>query len=69
MMNSGVKLACEGSQVIEDLRGLAEEGVQILACGTCLGYYDIKDTLQIGTISNMFDIVSALASADKTIRP
>jgi selenium metabolism protein YedF len=37
--NSGVKLVVEGSPVVEDLRSLVEAGVQILACGTCLGYY------------------------------
>ncbi|MCP4680574.1 MAG: sulfurtransferase-like selenium metabolism protein YedF [Deltaproteobacteria bacterium] len=69
LMNSGVKLVCDGSQVIEDLRGLAEQGVEILACGTCLGYYDIKETLRVGTISNMFDIAQAMMSAAKVVAP
>ncbi len=69
LMNSGVKLACEGSKVIEDLRGLTEQGVEILACGTCLGYYDIKEALRVGTISNMFDIAQAMMSAAKVVAP
>ncbi|MFO8011523.1 MAG: sulfurtransferase-like selenium metabolism protein YedF, partial [Dehalococcoidia bacterium] len=36
-MNSGVKLAVDGSQVVEDLKELEEEGTELLACGTCLG--------------------------------
>lgn len=67
LMNSGVKLAVEGSQVIEDLRGLSDKGVEILACGTCLGYYDIKEQLRVGKISNMYDIASALFSAGRLV--
>ncbi len=35
-MNSGVKLVTEGSQVIEDFHVLEEQGIELLACGTCL---------------------------------
>ncbi len=32
----GVHLTCEGSEVLEDLKKLEEEGVEIISCGTCL---------------------------------
>ncbi len=38
--NAGVKLACEGSEVLVYLKKLEEQGVEILACTTCLEYYD-----------------------------
>ena len=66
-MNSGVKLVAHGSQVIEDLRAFEEKGVDLLACGTCLGYYDLKEKLAVGKISNMYDIASALFGAGKII--
>ena len=44
LINSGVKLACEGSEVIEDLQELAAKGAEILYCGTCLDYFGIKYT-------------------------
>ena len=69
LVNSGVKLATEGSVLIDDLNSLTEKGVEVLCCGTCLDYYKLKDTLAAGRVSNMFDIVSALASSDRTIRP
>ena len=69
LVNSGVKLAIEGSVLVDDLNDLADEGVEVLCCGTCLDYYNLKDKLAAGRISNMFDIVSALAAADRTIRP
>lgn len=67
-MNGGVKLPTgEEEQVIESLRTLAERGCQILVCGTCLNYYGIADQLKVGTVSNMYDIVSAMQQAAKVI--
>ena len=67
-MNGGVKLPTGGEeQVIESLRTLAERGCQILVCGTCLNYYGIADQLKVGTVSNMYDIVSAMQQAAKVI--
>jgi len=66
-MNSGVRLVTEGSRVIEDLRAFEDKGIDLLACGTCLGYYDLKEKLAVGKISNMYDIASALFGAGKII--
>jgi selenium metabolism protein YedF len=55
-MNSGVRLAVEGSPSVESLRDLASRGVEVLACGTCLDYYSLKDKLAVGRVSNMFEI-------------
>jgi selenium metabolism protein YedF len=55
-MNGGVRLAVEGSASLESLRKLADLGVEVLACGTCLDYYQVKDKLAVGRVSNMFEI-------------
>jgi len=68
LINSGVKLACEGSEVIEDLRELAAKGAEVLSCGTCLDYFGIKKKLMVGKVSNMYEIINSLAGAAKTIR-
>lgn len=68
-INSGVRLVTEGSQVIEDLRALEEQGTGLLACGTCLGYYDLKEKVAVGKTSNMYDIASALLGAGKIVSP
>jgi len=65
--NSGVKLVVEGSPVLEDLWALNERGVEILACGTCLGYYDLKEQIAVGEISNMYTIAETMLRAGKTI--
>lgn len=67
--NSGVKLACTGSDSIEDLKNLEKAGVKIFACGTCLNHYGLQDNLEVGEVTNMYDIVDALNNAAKIIIP
>ncbi len=69
LINSGVQLAAEGSQVLDTLRALSEKGVEILSCGTCLDFYKLKEKLSVGTISNMYDIIQSMLEADRLIRP
>ena len=66
-MNSGVKLAIEGSPVLESLDKLEREGVSLLVCGTCLNYFEVKDKLRQGKISNMYEIAEKMLSAEKVI--
>jgi selenium metabolism protein YedF len=60
LMNGGVHLAIEGSASLSNLAKLAALGVEILACGTCLDFYNVKDKLAVGRVSNMFEISSVL---------
>jgi selenium metabolism protein YedF len=66
--NSGVKLACEGSDVLDLLRHLESDDVEILLCGTCLDYYNLREKTQVGTISNMGTIQERMLWG-KTIKP
>lgn len=66
LYNSGVKLAGKGSLYLDALNGLEEAGVEIIACGTCLDHYEIKDLI-VGRRSDMVEIVDTMTSADKTI--
>ena len=66
-MNSGVFLTTEGSEVLEILQGLNQEGVQILSCGTCLDFYGLKEKLAVGEITNMYTAVEMLSSAERSI--
>ena len=67
--NGGAKLTVEDSPVLEDLKSLAEQGVEIMTCGTCLDYYGIKDKLAVGTVTNMYSIVETMQNAGRVIRP
>jgi selenium metabolism protein YedF len=67
--NTGVKLTLEGSDVLDDLKELAATGVEILVCGTCLNYFEVKDKMRVGVVSNMYDIAGAMSSAGRLINP
>jgi selenium metabolism protein YedF len=60
LMNGGVRLAVEGSEALVNLRRLTDRGVEILACGTCLEFYQLKDALAVGRVSNMYEIAGLL---------
>ncbi len=66
-LNSGVHLACAGSNTLADLQALADRGTEILACGTCLNYYSLTEQLAVGQITDMFGISARLAAAAKVI--
>lgn len=67
--NGGATLTVEGSDSLEDLKSLEAQGVEILTCGTCLDYYQVKDKLAVGGVTNMYSIVESMAEAGKIIRP
>jgi selenium metabolism protein YedF len=66
-MNSGVRLVTENQETIENLARLADRGVDILVCGTCLDYYGLTERLQVGRVSNMYEIQSTLMSAPRLV--
>ena len=67
--NGGASLTVEGSDSLEDLKGLEERGVEILTCGTCLNFYGLTERLAVGGVTNMYTIVEKLAGAGRVVRP
>ena len=67
--NGGATLTTEDSDSLEDLKSLEAQGVEIKTCGTCLNYYGLTDKLQVGEVTNMYDIVETLAKAAKVVKP
>ena len=66
-VNNGVKLSVTGSESLEDLLELRNQGVVILVCGTCLTHFNLLDQKQVGETTNMLDIVTAMQLSDKVI--
>ena len=58
--NGGVKLLAEGSHVLDALNVLSEAGVDLVACGTCCGYFGVTDKLAVGRIGDMEEVVREL---------
>ncbi len=67
LVNNGVKLAVQGSEVLQELQDLEKDGLKILVCGTCLNHFDLLEKKRAGETTNMLDIVTALHLADKAI--
>ncbi len=65
--NAGVKLTTEGSPVLEDLKNLEALGVEIISCGTCLDFYSLKSSLEVGEISNMYTIYEKLKTPGRNV--
>jgi selenium metabolism protein YedF len=66
-VNNGVKLAIDGSEVLEDLKDYEKDGLKILVCGTCLDHFNLLEKKKVGETTNMLDIVTAMQLADKVI--
>ncbi len=67
--NAGVKLATIDSGVIASLQALEASGVDILICGTCVEFYEVKTLLAVGRISNMFTITETMAKTGHILKP
>lgn len=55
-INSGVKMVAEGSVHLDNLKALADAGVEIAACGICLDFYGLKEKVAVGSITNLYAI-------------
>ena len=67
--NTGARLTTVDADTIKDLKALEAAGTTVMTCGTCLDFYGLKAQLQVGIVSNMYDIVEAQMNAALVIRP
>ena len=62
--NTGVKLVGEGSWALVHLKKLEQQGVEILACGTCLDYFELTDKVKVGKATNMVKSIESILGSD-----
>ncbi len=62
--NTGVRLVCEGSWALAHLKTLETQGVEILACTTCLEYLELTDKLRVGKTTTMLKSIHAMLTSD-----
>lgn len=67
--NGGAAMTCEESPALADLKSLAERGVEILTCGTCLNHYGLTERLAVGEATNMYTIAETMMNAGSVIKP
>ncbi|OGK09408.1 MAG: response regulator SirA [Candidatus Riflebacteria bacterium RBG_13_59_9] len=65
--NSGVQLVAEGSPVLDALVTLAEQGTELIACGTCLAHFGLLDKIKVGRKTDMQEIVRLLTGPDAVV--
>ena len=59
-INSSVKMVTNDSVHLENIKKLADAGVEIAACGICLDFYGVREELGVGSITNMYAITDAI---------
>ena len=59
--NGGATLTSEGSSVLDDLRQLESLEVEVLTCGACLDFFELKEKLVVGEVTNMYHIVELMS--------
>lgn len=65
--NSGVKLLTKAAGHLDALHHLHAEGVDLIACGTCVEKLGLKDEIAEGRISGMEEMVQHMMKADKVV--
>lgn len=68
-VNGAVRLTTTGSEELDTIRALEADGVAVLSCGTCLDFFHLKNQLEVGNMSNMFEIASLLTAAGRIVTP
>ncbi len=63
----GVKLACQGSPALDQLRAIEARWVELVLCKTCLDYFHLTDQVKVGIVGGMPDIIEAMQKAGKVI--
>jgi len=66
-INKGAFLTAKNSPVLESLRQLVAEGTEILTCGTCINFFSLSDTPEVGAVTNMYRIVEKLNNASNAV--
>ncbi len=67
LFNRGALLVVEGADTVPALARLADRGVEVLVCGTCLDYFGAREKVAVGTVSNMFEILETLLVASDSL--
>jgi selenium metabolism protein YedF len=67
--NRGVFIGKKDSPVLDLLKDLERMGVSLFLCGTCINHYSLKESITVGSVSNMFEIARIMSSAGKVVKP
>lgn len=67
LMNEGVKLALFNTSTCDHLKVLETQGTRILVSGTCVMHFGFTESIGVGVLANMHEIIETLNNAEKCI--
>ena len=67
-VNNGVRMLTTNEETVAIVKELADIGIEILACGACLEYFQLVDYLKVGVISDAYTVSNKLFNADKVVK-
>ncbi|MFO0751705.1 MAG: sulfurtransferase-like selenium metabolism protein YedF [Thermodesulfovibrionales bacterium] len=67
LLNAAVKLATTDEEMVPILKDLADAGVEIFSCGTCLQHYGLEKELKVGYRGTSYHIVEGIKDFGKTV--
>jgi selenium metabolism protein YedF len=62
-LNTGSYLTTLNEKTVDALKILANKGVKIYTCGTCLKHFKLENCLKVGEITDTFSLLTALSKA------
>jgi intracellular sulfur oxidation DsrE/DsrF family protein len=65
--NSGVKLLVKGSPVSDAIEMLLKTGIDLIACGTCVHYFKLQDSIDPKHVGDMQRIISILMDSHNVV--
>ena len=65
--NAGVKLLTHTSACVDGFKALEHDGVDLIACGTCVDFFKLRDEIRVGRVSDMRDIVATMNASATVI--
>jgi len=66
-LNAGVKLTTVNEETVAVLKEIADLGVEIYSCGTCLKHYNLEAELKVGNRGTTNHIVEGMQDLDKVV--
>ena len=69
LYSRAVLLAVNGAATLPALQALAQRGIAILLCGTCVDHYEMKQAVRVGEIANMLKLLEIQLATGKVLKP
>jgi len=65
--NTAVRLLAAGSPHLEAFRLLEDAGVELVACGTCVEFFDLSERMAAGRVSDMREIAATMLASERVV--